>query len=476
MARIWRVLLITAKWTVGILSVLVLLVVAINAIDEDLTPEANALLVAPPNPYKPEDNLYLALLGIEAPQGVSPIAAGQARIAAYEKERAAASKDPRYEFQDPLGKKGDKVAFQGKVEFCRPLQKSCVADVEKHKAEIDRLLRANRELHQRYLSLHRAMGYYETATPSIYVLIAYPPPPVRQLYLANIALQTKTGTLLQQKAALADLHSDIRTWRLMLTGDGSLISKMIAVANLHGDYAVLADIIADRKFDLNRHSSAVRAILDLSVQNDWRIGKLFTYEYRFSVFLWEQVRAARGLGVWMSDHPSRRDQEWWEPYLEKLQYPFLKIDATQNLNASVMLQLQKMSDVDPKEYFAARDAYRKWAREKFDLGLHHVYNPIGKSMLAVGADAYEEYPLRAFDAAAFHRLVRLAFEIRSRRIEGNAIPSFMQQHPQWATHPVDGRAFIWDVNKHEVAVHPLANQPKDRRFGVSVLTAGSENR
>jgi len=262
----------------------------------------------------------------------------------------------------------------------------------------------------------------------------------------------------------------------MLTGGGSLISKMIAVANLHGDYAVLADIVADRKFDVNRHSAAIRSMLDLHVQDDWKLGKIFAIEYGISVFLWDQMRSARALGVWMTDHPFRKDQEWWEPYLEMLQYPFLKINATQNLNASVMLQLQKMVDSDPKEYFAARDAYRNWARKKFDLGLHYIYNPVGKNMMDRGADIYGEYPLRAFDAAAFHRLVRLAFEIRSRRIGSKDVPFFMHQHPQWATHPVDGRAFIWNVEKQEVAVQPLANQPKDRRFGIPVLTADSRKK
>jgi len=352
------------------------------------------------------------------------------------------------------------------------LQKSCVADVESHKVEIARLLKANRDLHQRYLRLHHATGYYETATPSFYVLSPYAPLAARQLYLANIALQIKSGTLLRQKAALADLGNDMRIWRLMLTGDGSLISKMIAIANLHGDYAVLADIVADRKFDVNRHSAAIRVMLDLHAQDDWKLGKIFAIEYGISVFLWDQMRSARALGVWMTDHPFRKDQEWWEPYLEMLQYPFLKINATQNLNASVMLQLQKMADSDPKEYFAARDAYRNWARTKFDLGLHYIYNPVGKNMMDFGADLYGEYPMRAFDAAAFHRLVRLAFEIRSRGIGTKDVPPFMEQHPQWATHPVDGKPFIWNEEKQEIAVQPLANQPKERRFGIPVLTAG----
>ena len=42
-----------------------LLFLGINWFDEDLSPEAKALLIAPPNPYEPEENLYLALLGIE---------------------------------------------------------------------------------------------------------------------------------------------------------------------------------------------------------------------------------------------------------------------------------------------------------------------------------------------------------------------------------------------------------------------------
>src|SRR5688572_21129272 len=390
MARIWRALLTMAKWMFGILSVLILLVVAINANDEDLTPEAKALLIAPPNPHQPEDNLYLALLGIDAPEGLLPVAAGQARVAAHEGEVAAALKDPRYVFQDLTGTKRTKLEFQGKVAFCQPLQESCVATAELFKAEVEWLLEANRVLHQRYLGLHRASGYYETATPSVNVLLAYAPQPVRQLFLASIALHVKTGTLTQRQAALADLHNDIRMWRLMLTGDGLLISKMLAVANLHADYAVLGDIIADRKFDLNRHSSVVRGMLDLLVQDDWKIGKVFAHEYRLSVFLWEQMRAARASGVAL-----RENQEWWEPYLEKLQDPFLKLNATQNLHARVMLQCQKVADADPTEYFAAQDAYRSWSREKVDLGAHFVYNPIGKSILAIAEDAYHEYSLRA---------------------------------------------------------------------------------
>jgi hypothetical protein len=47
----------------------------------------------------------------------------------------------------------------------------------------------------------------------------------------------------------------------------------------------------------------------------------------------------------------------------------------------------------------------------------------------------------------------------------------MRQHPQWASHPLDRRPFVWDENKREITVQTLGQQPKDRRFGISVWRA-----
>jgi len=55
--RILRIFLIASKWTIGALVGLGLLFVGINWFDEDISPEAKALLIAPANPYRPEENL-----------------------------------------------------------------------------------------------------------------------------------------------------------------------------------------------------------------------------------------------------------------------------------------------------------------------------------------------------------------------------------------------------------------------------------
>jgi hypothetical protein len=470
-STIWRRFLIVAKWTIGVLVVLGLLFIGINWFDEDLSPEAKALLIAPPNPYEPADNLYLALLGFDAKEGESPIAAAQAKVAVYEKETAAVRKDPQYAlrlFPDAPWQNQEKLEFQGKVDFCLPLTKSCLAGVETHKTEIDRLLKANRELYRRYSRLPALKGYYETATPSFYIMIPYVPSPVRQLYLANIASRTRSSVRAERKGAITDLLADIRTWRLELSGSGSLISKMLAVAYLQGDYALLADVIADTKIDLEAFSPEIRSALELS-EDDWKIGNLFVFEYRLGAFMWDQMRVTKG--KWPPADSASEDEGWRERFFDQTSSLFIKINATQNLDAKIKTRLRKMADANPAEFFAARDVYRNWFRDNVEFGVHYAYNPFGKILLGTASSTYENYYLRAYDGAAYQRLVRLGYEIRSQRVEDKAVPSFMQQHPQWASHPVDGRPFVWDEKRREMTVQTLGQQPKDRRFSIPVWSA-----
>ncbi len=156
-------------------------------------------------------------------------------------------------------------------------------------------------------------------------------------------------------------------------------------------------------------------------------------------------------------------------------WPFFKINATQNLDAKIKTHLQKLADADPAEFFVARDAYRTWVRSNIEFGLHYVYNPLGKIAMYVAAHTYENYSLRAYDVAAFQRLVRLGYEIRNQKVEDKAVPSFMQRNPQWASHPVDGRPFVWDEKKREIVVQTLGQQPEGRRFSIPVWRAASRN-
>ncbi len=468
MRTIWRLLRTGLLWLCALVLGFVAVVVAINAFDEDLAPETEALLAAPPNRYAPEQNLYLSLMGMEAPAGESSITVGQARLDEYERHLEATIKDPRLAVAR-LGKKIPKaLAFKGKIDFCHPLTASCWTGIESHKAEIKTLIDDNRELYQRYLNLKGLPGYYETATPSMYAPLAFPSPDVRSLFLADLALRMKSGNATQRAAALADLEGDLQVWRTMLIGDGSLISKMVAVANLQGDYLMLADMIADSSIDLRGSSSEIEHLIMPFDRADWKIGKFLGYEFRSMAPLWEQMDPGASSFWAYSDEPNTEPPNWWQRCWNRVSLHFFQRHATENLNATTMLQIVKVADADPAEVHAARDAHSRWVRENLDFGIRYAYNPIGKILVAIGAPAYESYPLRALDAAAVQRLVRLSYEIRRHEIAPREIAVFIEQHPELATHPADGEPFSWDADKGEIAMKPVAEQRKDRRFSISV--------
>ena len=108
-------------WGVLALLCLFFVALAINARDERPSSEALALLQLPVNPYRPEENIYVALAGFEAPAGQSVVAAGQAKIDSYNDQVDAMLQDPLVPLvrlqaliaaADPLALK-----FKGKLEW-----------------------------------------------------------------------------------------------------------------------------------------------------------------------------------------------------------------------------------------------------------------------------------------------------------------------------------------------------------------------
>jgi hypothetical protein len=164
------------KWSVivaaGLLGLALCALAAglvVNAHDEDLTPQARTLLTPPPNPYKPEDNIYLALLGLDAPAGQSVITAGEARVDFYNQHLDSVLHDPSpTAVTDFLhaSETTPHLEFKGDCNFIQPLNTSVWDEAASHREQVEKMLADNRELYERYLALHGIHGYYETVRPS----------------------------------------------------------------------------------------------------------------------------------------------------------------------------------------------------------------------------------------------------------------------------------------------------------------------
>ena len=450
---------------VAFVLLIVFVCFVINSFDTPLNTETKALLASPPNPYRTDDNIYLAMAGFEGPSEKSVIESGQARIAAYNKALDSMPMDPDLEAASINKADSNKLVFSGNLTLGPPLTSSIWTDAKSHRSEVATLLASNQELYRRYLSLHRLHGYYETARPSYLMPLVYVPQPVRVLFLANVASRTQTGTLQQQREALNDLGQDLRMWQAILKGNGTLISKMVAAASLHADFLLLADMITDPNSDLALLDDDRRFLISPFDLSDWKIGSAFGAEFRATAFLYNTISLANSPIAGSTARPySSRGRAW-----NAFQVHFFKLNATENLSAAQAIQLGILADSDPAHFYRARDAYRLWFEQnEVHLSPPVFYNPIGKILVRIAAPTYDAYPMRVFDVAAFQRLGYLAYQLRQRHIATPDVAAFLREHPEWATHPVDGKAFRWNAETGELAVNTVGKHPEGRRFGVTL--------
>ncbi len=443
---------------------------ALNSSDVPLEAEAKTLLAAPPNPYQSGDNIYVALVGFDGPSQQSVIETGKTRIEAYNQALDSMLLDPA---ALASSQKSDsrQLTFNGNLTSWQPLTSSIWTVAKNHRADIANLVASNQEFYRRYLALHELHGYYETARPSYLMPSAYVPQPVRALFLADVANRIQAGALQERRAALDDLLQDVRMWQLVLKGNGDLASKMVAVASLHADFLLLADMIADPSSDpalLEGHQGAAISQFDLA---DWKIGSVFGAEFRMraSHFMALQPFEIIPSAATLVSDTHVRSSTWWGRLWNAFTLHFFKVNATMNLSAAQMMQLAALADSDPARFSRTREAYRDWLERNETLfSPTIVYNPIGKILVGTAAATWEDFPMRVLDVAAFQRLVCLAFQLRVQRIRTTDVASFLTQHPEWSTHPIDAKPFRWNPATGELAVNTVARHPQGQRFSVIV--------
>jgi hypothetical protein len=461
-----RVLRRIALWGGLTLLALLLAALAINSFDEQLSPQALALLQPPKNPYKPEDNLYIAFAGFSAPAGQSTISAGEAKVDSYNSQVDSMLRNPMQFATGLSSEDPSELKLSGSLGLDHPREASFWDGVRTNRAKIDQLIDQNHELYQRYLSLFSVPGYYESARPSVMAPIYIPPSKVRNLFLAGLAARIQGGDKAEIQLALVSLLEDMDLWRRVLTGEGGLVSKMVAVAFIQTDSLMVSDMIADPRIPVSEGMAGVLPEFKLA---DWNIGSAFAGEFRFHSFIHRQTQAA------IDSHWQPPDTTYaarlWGRVLSPIEGCFFKLNATENLDARAMTELANLAGLDPSTFPTWAARYQQWERGYTDfLSVRTVYNPIGKILVAIAAPAYKNYLLRPYDGAALQRLVRLSFEIRRQQVVASGVEAFMRLHPEWSTHPVSGRPFVWRATAREIAIQPLGQQPADRRFSVQIWT------
>ncbi len=474
-SRLWPLIGRLFKWgtiaagslclvTLGIFTVACL----INARDEPLTAQAQALLQTPPNTLRPEDNIYVALEGFAAPPGKSVIAAGQARIEHFNGSIEAVSRDPSgamlraVNARDPRG-----LEFTGDISFVQPVNASVWDAAARHQQEIRRLLADNRELYQRYLELLPLRGYYETARPSPYAPTDFAAPgQLHRLFLAAVSLHVRSQFPGERTRALADLELDVQLWRTVFNGEGGLISKMVAATALQGDYLLLADMIGDPEVALPLGEQDADVLLPVFDPRSWDLGKAFAAEFRVNSSILRQTAAQMSAAAGETSGPAHRGVRAWLTRLDtRIERHFFKLNATENLFARQTARRMAVARDPGRWRSAPRELHDSLWEPRNTWAVRLSYNPVGRILAAISAVAYDNYPLRVWDTAALERLVRVSWQIRRQRVAVAALPAFLEQRPE-CRHPADGRPFLFDAATGTLRVQTVARQPAERRFSI----------
>jgi hypothetical protein len=462
--RLAQIASITAKIAAGLLAFVLLLVLVlalINSFDTSLSEQAKALLTPPPNLYPSEQNIYLAMAGLDGPSDRPISEMGQERIAAYDGALDSLLLHGDSPTDLELKWSSARIQFSGKSPVGSPRESSIWADSKAHRQDIAASLAANSRLYQRYLSLHRLEGYYETARPSFMAPVIVLPQYLRALFLADVANRIQAGSASQQRDALADLQLDIQLWQKVLRGDGNLISKMVAVAWLHGDLILVADLISDPSIELKSLDDRLDPILLPWDLKDYRIGAAFAAEYRARATLYATITAANEMvGTSASSN-------WTSRVSNAVQAHFFKPNATENMDAEFTAREIALADSEPSEFERNRQTYESWLEKDGPRpSPTYLYNPMGKILVNLSAAHKNSYSLRAYDVAAYQRLVYLAYQLKRQHIATDDIPAFLKAHPEWSTHPVDGKPFQWNADSGEIAVNTLGDHSPGQRFSV----------
>jgi hypothetical protein len=435
------------KWLALLVLVLVVVplafVLAVNAFDEPLSPQA-ASYGEPRSPVVPGDeNGYYALIGLGAPDGADAIlyARGwmdEARAAARGKRAAKRPADNRAKRPIP----------------CDAAQASCLAAVKAKPEEAKEHLAAYREDLARYEVLIGFKRYEEVLDFPLRMSTAFPQyGPVtaaHRAYVLRAALEAQRGNI---EGAIAAIERDIAFQRTMMTGARTLLGKVVAGADYWRDLAFLSDLMQSRTAEMRPHLAKVREMLKSTDFPAAGMSAIVESEFAFRKALLRNPLAPEEVG----NSPA---------IVEKLAARFLyKPNATLNQEVQYLAGVAAAMDLPVKEGSNVLD---KLMQQDAPMSAwQYIDNPAGNYLRRVattdeGSQAYSR--LRLHDIRAYARLVALQAEVLAEGVDVGRMAAFVAASDARFHDLYTGKPMSWDAAAKQLSFQAQARAMQQRKL------------
>jgi len=449
---------------------------AVNSYDEELDPRVVAFK-AWPEPIPDEVNGFVAMAGLKAPAGASPLEAGRAWIAAVNEATlkraglhisqpenlefvAYAAKPRAGENANPPGKKSYSTLF------CSPTEQPCWDILRQERREVTGWLAANKELLAHYQPLHRYPRWQNSILMNAPYQVTFP---YRTLMNAQSLLHATAMLAIEKGQAgrgMEMMAQDIRFVRNMLAGKDTLSGKMVARSMLIRDLAWLVEtlqeypqISRDYRTEIEQMVAPLTA-RHLSMVDAYR----FEEQWRMSYF---ECLADYPEKMFNSYNVDDLELPLWRSFWSKWQGHHLKKNATRNWEIESLNRLDKQAEITqdsvtaplPFEFagvmvradaLAQTSAQVRWP-------WYWYYNQFGRALsLRSIFEEYGKFRIRMFEMNGFNNLVRLQLLLNDKKIAAANVPAYLSASDQSLWNPLTGKPFEWDAERMQIYFVPVS--------------------
>ena len=443
------------KWTAIVLAFLFigfpLLLAAINAFDEDLKPEALAFADFSGEAIAPEQNGYFAWVGLRVPVGEHPHTRGM-QIVAQLNEKLDAVPHDITDLDTYLGPKALKFT-NNLASLCGRDATGCLDRYRAKSSDIEKQVRENKVLLERYRALYRYPHFHETLKPRYFAPLFYDPGSVSSLVRAQHALHALRGDPL---LALSRLHDDTQFWRQTLAETRGLVGKMIAVAAIRINAQLISEIVARYTTGKAGLTQAAQAVLPLTdLERD--LTKVYRNEFAIIMRLFTTLPAEQPTPCTAGSI--------YDCAVDKLTRTFLfKSHASTNQSFERFSEIAAASRL-PAPEFLKNSGERQASYQNFWDWLppwHFAYNPIGKVLNAIAVPAYDSYTTRIHNLDGFLRLVSLSLAARQQTVRDADMPAFLAHAQPNFRNPYSNDPMSWDAGSRTIYFNGMGENPGDK--------------
>jgi len=405
--------------------------------DERLDPElARELAKSRPKVIE-QGNAWLAMLGINAPAGASPVASGEKQIREIEK----AIKDGKSTVEvmsESLANKSE-LTFKGKLPpFYGKEKRGIMAYATTHPAEVISLCRDNAELLRRYEQISSLTRFTEPLEYGFYSPFPHfaPTRSSQQLLFLRLAVKAGQGDLI---GALTGVRDDMAFWRLVARDSKTLISKIISFAALNTDLRFAAELGSSRILT-PPEIALVKEILRPLGKGEVSISDTFKGEALYSHYGME-------LTTWNT-------LARWNPV--RLVF---KRNATSNRIHAYNSEFARQAALMPQQYAEEQEliAARK-AADSFKIGLAGLYNPTGEILAQIAIPQLSAYIEKGHNAEGLRRLAFLKVLAHAEEVSPQRMQAFLDAHAADLGDPYTGKPMKWEAKTRRIYFPTLSGE------------------